>query len=137
MKANELTAKDLRIGNYVGISRFKDGLDDYEIHQGGLTAQQIFDISQNTLFIDPIPITEQWLIDFGFEKTEWDKREYYLRDGYFFCSFKYFKNGRVDLYFAGEFEKDKTRDTIYLKYVHQLQNLYWCLCGKELELSKK
>lgn len=23
----------------------------------------------------------------------------------------------------------------YINYLHQLQNLYWCLCGKELEIN--
>lgn len=27
------------------------------------------------------------------------------------------------------------KNGIHIKYIHQLQNLYWCLCGKELDIN--
>lgn len=67
--------------------------------------------------IDPIPLSEEILLKCGFEKTFEGGSLWYL--GKFFVSsldFIYWSN-------------------IKILYLHQLQNLYWCLCGKELEIN--
>lgn len=76
----------------------------------------------------PIPLTEQWLKDFGFKK--YNKYDY--------------DNGEIKIEMFGTSLKEKQRDyrwvryeekkicTIVLKYVHQLQNLCFALTGKEL-----
>lgn len=75
----------------------------------------------------PIPLTEEWLLKFGFEKTErnyfeifdmlidLDSRNFHLSVGNHPNSFEY-ELKRPD-------------------YVHQLQNLYFALTGKELEIK--
>lgn len=35
----------------------------------------------------------------------------------------------------GEFGDSSNVTLNYIQYLHQLQNLYWCLCGKELEIN--
>lgn len=87
-----------------------------------------------------IPLSEKWLKDFGFT-IEKDMK------GFYAIGF-YDTNGTM-----GQFEvmfTDKgywiimnmnhsgTRKKMNLghfEYVHQLQNLYWCLCGEELEIK--
>ena len=67
--------------------------------------------------IKPIPLTEQRLKDFGFRKyssTQYDKDD--------FWSIKY--EGERGFY-SNQLE-------CYIKYVHQLQNLYFALTDKEL-----
>lgn len=79
---------------------------------------------------EPIPLTEEWLIKFGFRsigKNEYDAslETYVLGD---------FGD------FSIEYERDEfcqflcNDDSYTIRYVHELQNSYWCLCGKELEL---
>lgn len=79
-------------------------------------------------FIKPIPLTEEWLVKFDFEKIK-------HIHGYSFWTLSKSKRNKchIDIY------ETKTLFAGYVvencKYVHQLQNLYWCLCGKELELN--
>jgi hypothetical protein len=75
----------------------------------------------------PIPLTEEWLLKFRFEDRgpQPDSDELgrftkypiglWIMDGSFIT--------------AGDFD-------VSLKYVHQLQNLYFALTGEELKLSE-
>ena len=89
-----------------------------------------------------IPLTEEWLIKFGFEKVESDD-----------FSPNFFKEHKEAFVI---FEDDMsvavtcTKETYYLKgqysyyapstertkYVHQLQNLYFALTGTELQIKQ-
>ena len=70
----------------------------------------------------PIPLTEEWLLKFGFERDpRWTK--WSLENPFFMITrnrgiYSLFDRGRVPL-----------------KYVHQLQSLFWCLTGNELEIK--
>jgi hypothetical protein len=71
----------------------------------------------------PIPLTEQWLIDFGFENVslgEWEKENILLDNEY------------TDKGIWNIVEESQCL-TINVKHVHQLQNLYFALTGKELK----
>jgi len=76
--------------------------------------------------IEPIPLTEEWLLKFGFFENN-----------------SYFNIGEV-LYYIGEFgtyldEQVWWNEEIIstnIKYVHQLQNLYFALIGRELTISQ-
>jgi hypothetical protein len=77
--------------------------------------------------IEPIPLTEEWLLKLGFEKTmTWTytidllgslKLVYYLGEKGWSLGFKNYS------------------DFSNLKYLHELQNLYFALTGKELEMK--
>lgn len=86
--------------------------------------------SQFTEYINPIPLTEQWLLDFGFEieREHYDKGRLsiLLADN----NNDYYKNGRV-------FYKSWAIMEAQPKYVHQLQNLYFALTQEELILKGK
>ena len=79
---------------------------------------------------EPIPLTEEWLVRFGFDKserrTDWD--------------YKLPISG-INLYSRFNKEWYFELDGIYLgskpKYVHQLQNLYCSLTGEELTLREE
>lgn len=111
MKANEL-----RIGNFVS----KDG----EIYEADFITIRM------TENYEPIPITEEWLLKFGFDKVlpRNDKMYYRLND-YFVI-----EDSRVFLLGDDAFEILKLRQEI--KYVHQLQNLYFALTGEELTIKE-
>ena len=79
--------------------------------------------------IEPIPLTDKILLKCGFEKEyygdiDWLEKEFPII-GELCTSDR--KNG---FYLF-----DTNTDTLRIYYLHQLQNLYWCLCSKELEIN--
>jgi len=71
---------------------------------------------------EPIPLTEEWLLKFGFIDTG----SYYLKGAFSIAKMPW-TNGKIGLYaYAMDYSME-------LKYVHQLQNLYFALTGEELE----
>lgn len=110
MKANEL-----RIGNYVYRQSGKMVVNRDSVYQ-------IENVNlQSALKYEPIPLTEDWLIKFGFEKSgiEWLGR---------ICLEDY--NNEI-YYSAGEGVKLSR----VIKYVHDLQNLTFALTGEELSIK--
>ena len=113
MKANEL-----RIGNYI-------------LLQGVTKPTQVWIIDtteQSTRTkASPIPLTEEWLLKFGFEKTEWDNfNSYRLIIGN--------NDYAIVLYSDGNCEVGDII-TCKIEYVHQLQNLHFALTGMELKCA--
>jgi len=80
-----------------------------------------------TKHLNPIPLTEEWLVKFRFfEKykstsNRWNIGGFELHD----CEDD---NGRLQGIFLYDFKLE-------VKYVHQLQNLYFALFNKELTLG--
>lgn len=84
----------------------------------------------------PIPLTEEWLLKFGFikddsgvEMDDPDYCEWYERD--------FPVIGTLCQSSDKEYLFDMETDTLRIKYVHQLQNLYFALTGEELTISEK
>lgn len=71
----------------------------------------------------PIPLTEEWLVRFGFRKT-------------FDSPFEYFEWTDHNLQLSEKFDCYLGKFTQPIKYVHQLQNLYFALTGEELKLTE-
>lgn len=113
-----MEAKNLRLGNYV-----MNG-DDI----GRVERLSIIRISTSSphvgVEISPIKLTEEWLLKFGLEKYAIlsELQVWWLHDGYRFL----YQMG--DNYHNGQLG-------IQVKYVHQLQNLYFALTGKELTIT--
>jgi len=111
MKANEL-----RIGNYLNffdkafvkiVSIRKDNTYYIESKKEHTTYYHVIDA------YEPIPLTEEWLLKFGFEKH---LNIFINKQGW--CI--YFENGILRW------------QSVILEHVHQLQNLYFALTGEEL-----
>jgi hypothetical protein len=116
MKANEL-----RIGNKIIFSEDGTIFTVGSIEEKGFMVQN----EEETAWIEseefePIPLTEEWLLKFGFA---W--KNFAFRDGKFTVRFQ--KEFYVYLSVEGI-----RPITIKLDYVHQLQNLYFTLTGEEL-----
>lgn len=118
-----IESKELRIGNLI-----------YNKNQPvKLRAKHILGLDNNAYkFAEPIPLTEEWLVKFGFEFT--DEFDFNLNglsvDGGV-CHFSY------DM-FRGWYDIDNcdfVELPIIIQNVHQLQNLYFALTGEELELK--
>lgn len=78
--------------------------------------------------INPIPLTEEWLSKFGFEKSEKDKEGYQI----------WIFNGDECIFRIKHIIYFYLCDTNYfgteIRYVHELQNLYFALTGQELTI---
>ena len=115
-----MEAKELRLGNYVNLT--KNNFKTVDICK--LDVLNIYKIIKNKyLDVKAIPLTEEWLINFGFKKSffsdSYFKDEFFLNKDY---------NGKWTfnlLEGIGICLKD-------IKYIHQLQNLYFELTNKEL-----
>ena len=124
MKANEL-----RIGNYV--------IYDNEVYQID-TIADVFPTLNTDKFgigvvdwnnIKPVPLTEEWLIKFGFDKFH--KMDWSI-DGE--CSNDIKHSIWITTYFEKPLVRINDLDLPSIKYVHQLQNLFFALIQKELTL---
>ncbi len=119
MKANEL-----RIGNYF----IRNGEIDtvYELDSEPHDDHpRINYLGCNSA--KPIPLTEEWLIKFGWGKGKYDT-EYYdnvsLKQGVLFYN--------IDAKILCVETNSDVIEISTIKYVHQLQNLYFVLTGTEL-----
>lgn len=72
--------------------------------------------------IEPIPLTEEWLLKFGFEKVE---------HTFWIIGLAVHNNTPREFYVL--YEQNRT----IITSVHQLQNLFFALCGEELNLKTK
>lgn len=97
-----------------------DGVECVELHCGGFITATMDDIK-------PIPLTEEILLKCGFAKSS--DGEHFFIGHYGFC-----------LVHDGQdyCMKPVIIDPMviaYCRYLHQLQNLYFALTGKELEVN--
>ena len=132
--------RELRIGNFI--------LHDDKICEVcAIYSNGLMDISpidsyivkeRNNILIEPIPITEELLSRCGFEKREIvnvDTEHQYIYHhkefGFISCNFAYCINDTNDYS-----EYDNVLElSLPLKHLHQLQNIYFDLTGKELEVN--
>ena len=130
----QLEAKDLRIGNYLQnnkgeirvVSELNTIENEFNIKAWGIREDRAFGSNEDNLF--PIELTEEWLLNFGF-----------ISDAY---SDTYLKGFGLDGLMTIHCDKTKgclelweDRTSVTLKYVHQLQNLYFCLINEELTIN--
>lgn len=85
-----------------------------------------FDLLESNL-IKPIPLTEEWLFKFGFKTDILKTKVLYYNTIPYFVLTKGLKRNGYPFHLNGY--KNYPRP---LHYVHQLQNLYYSLTGKEL-----
>ena len=129
-----MEAKNFRIGNI--IRPFTQ--DGYELEIRPLKASEIFMVDNHPESTKPVDLTEDWLIKFGF--TEGNKcyknaysldvlkTDFYLRPSYldgFYWGFN-ISDEKLDC---------ELNDVKPLKYVHELQNLFFAITRTELELK--
>ena len=124
-----ISANELRIGNYLLITGESISISSGFIADYDFSVKNNF--SSNTPLIkdsiEPIPITEEWLLKFGFEYFE-SNDSYQLDTDLGFCIW-----GRIHYGFYIFANSEELGSEI--RYVHELQNLYFALTKKELELK--
>jgi len=123
-----MEAKDLMLGNYVnqGIEGIGE-VSGYQLYQltvkenGGNCADYYNDFK-------PIPLTEEWLLKFGFYQKE-NSSYWYPKK----CWHRYtFGHNRLGHPYCNLEVKGENIPHATCYYVHQLQNLYHVLTGKDL-----
>jgi len=109
-----MKAKKYRIGNFARIN-------DQTIK----LTPKYFKSLDMFKYVEPLILTEQWIIDLGFNIVEKNGSTYYYRRSHW-CYRMY---GQIKIKNPHGFIADLT-------YVHELQNLWVALGGKELETKK-
>ncbi len=115
-----MKASELRIGNLVKYKHLSES--------SSISAFDISQISDDNSNVEPIRLTEEWLLKFGFKKDL--ENDLYLESTS--TSFFVWQNKRVEL-----LDNKNNICISHCKYVHQLQNLYLALTGEELILIEK
>jgi hypothetical protein len=128
-----MEAKELRISNLVHL--IADGhenepdllileLEDYEFYENKME------------YIKPIPLTEEWLLKFGFEKLNTTMSGCFVfQKGLWRVAIKVNIEETYEWVLWHERISPPTWCLSRFEYVHQLQNLYFALTGTELTIK--
>lgn len=125
-----MKASELRVDNIIGW--YEPNQEVLPVKVSGIVGQMIFahvngtfqQCHENYQSWKPIPLTEEWLKKFGFTRAPWGL----VKNGLLFVDNIKFPCQELRLQVGNGF-------VVTIEHVHQLQNLYWCLCGEELELK--
>jgi len=119
--------KELRIGNLLTVKYTKQIKEDFITEIKGYDIVRIEENDFNTLNYEPIPLTEEWLLKFGFK---------HIKDNWY----NLFANQNTfNVYVFDEMGfrvKIVSQSICVLQYVHQLQNLYFALTNEELTFKQ-
>lgn len=136
-----INPKELRIGNLVWETRIVDPSpeDLQSITVGAINGiyNTVYDNEDNIYGpedIYPIPLTPEWL-----QRMDLVKESYLHRPVYKISQTDYYLRWEDDVVDVSieDLNGHKHYFRYALKYVHQLQNLYFSLTGKELAIKEK
>jgi hypothetical protein len=139
-----MIAKELRIGNLLQDDKSKVILKVIEVKENGA----LFYVTDRSKFpllhewkAEQIPLTEEWLIKFGFEFDGYNE----FTKGDLLFDNEYTDKGEWNVILKGVDIKPVESKNKYvcnyypkaeIKYVHQLQNLYFALTNEELTIKE-
>ena len=118
MKANEL-----RIGNWVNVTD-----KDYQVTQILERGVNCGHIGAMYDLVKPIPLTEEWLVNHG-EGIDFEGDYMFVWRGIVW----YYRMS--DFSVRRDYKQKNKINWVEIKYVHQLQNLYFALTGEELTIK--
>lgn len=134
-----MKAQSLRIGNTISVGGKATTIENIHTKYGvNLEVTELWD-SVDFKKIEPVPITDEWLKKFKLhvdnEFVAWGKREnikhIFIMPGLYLI---YKEGWRLGICGEDQAYIEAREDSPEIKYVHELQNLYYALTGKELEL---
>jgi len=129
-----MDAKDLRIGNL--ITHKSEVIKVTGIGEYGIQSKEgdrILNSRYSTPDLEPIPLTEEWLVKMGFDKYRncfLTYKKVYEKD---YIHIRIFRSGAISFIIKNREGNDEYKQ---LKSVHQLQNLYFALTGEELTIKE-
>ncbi len=138
LKLELMKIQEIRVGNWYNSVKFGCPVqcELFELHELYVRSNGAYGDPPIEEVFEPIPLTEEWLLKYGFEKDS-------IHDDYFKPCGEYEIKIVINA-FSGSLTNDPSwfisiqtgygnqPVTIYKKYVHQLQNLYFALTGEEL-----
>jgi hypothetical protein len=139
-----MNAKELRIGNFVfnnnkviEIENIYDDAVNVLFFAGGWGDYGYVSDDNKISNLNPIPITEEWLLKFGFNNVSDNFSKSFQKNGFRVSL------GSDNAWYREEYlfnegieEKDwMGAEGIDIETIHQLQNLYFALTGEELSLT--
>lgn len=133
-----MDTKELRIGNYTDPGRIIEISENHIVFDDGFGKFNTKHIVDGLDHVKPIPITEQWLIDFGFKIAGFVKSIYSLNiDEKHYLAFDTSINKMAlainNLEIDTRYEVEELFIVLpEIKHVHQLQNLLYILTGNDL-----
>jgi len=130
-----IQASELRIGNWVNndimIPKAK-AMQVYPMMIAQLASKE--KVGEKTS-IEPIPLTEEWILNFGFVKPMEEYIHYNKTQGVWTYSIQNHPSFTEGYLLFIDVDDVAAPPSIKIKYVHQLQNLYFALTGEELTLK--
>ena len=122
-----MNTNELRIGNLVDLgNRIAKIIEIAHLACVVVDLEETQDTIEDYERVKGIPLTEEWLLKFGFEKN--NNNQFILMEG------------SVDILFNKDLNGwtcDGINFSINMtEHVHQLQNLYFALTGEELKLKE-
>ena len=134
MKTEIISSSELRIGSLIYAESKLVEVNFITPVSVGWGNGNFAPISSVLAFFKPIPLTQEWLINFGFEKREEVENANFVKFGLgenpitkdWIVLIKHFVDDNIFFYNNGFHT---------IKSVHQLQNLYFSLANKELTLT--
>ena len=120
-------ANELRVGNWVALDLNHSDTSEFQIELADLN---LIATDKNRNY-NPIPLTDEWLVKFGFEKNKNKVDIYELGRLRIWIG----SNGRCLAYLIEEDTTFGHYIPVPIEYVHQLQNLYFAITGEELTIK--
>lgn len=121
-----MKATELRIGNWMYSAKRKIPFE--------ITVDDLKIIDEGNSLTEPIPLTEEWLIKFGFDNEVSKEDGWTITIDKDWCYLTIDTEGGAILWDNSENLDRGNYPTIrVLKHVHELQNLYFALTGEELK----
>lgn len=128
-----IAANELRIGNWVSgnfPNMIVQQINKYSV-ECYMPESESDDFCFELEELHPIPLTPEILEKAGFDKDM--RMDKYFGEDIFWMEL-YYVNG--SLYFGSWIDSGFNKLSMKpIQYIHQLQNLYWCLTGEELEIK--
>ena len=137
--------KELRIGNYVNAFNKDANVVVDTVEEIQRTADGEFITTDNGwVIVEPIPLTEEWLLKFGFTSQNNNSNWYQLNnadnindESDYLNEIEFCVSVYQSSYIINQFNTGQMNHLVgKIKYVHELQNLYSTLTGDDLTIKE-